>query len=881
MVATAPSKASPDVVRFLRALWRPGEVRELRVPKYNQYNQTASGYFDSLEHLAATVTRFDGVANVFVTLNPVAPDLLARATNRVRDRAESTTGDQEIDWRRWLLVDIDPVRPSGISSTATEQAAAFRVLHTLTEELTAAGWPQPLTASSGNGAYAIYAIDLPNDAESTTLIKNVLESLAVRHNAGDAHIDTAVANAARLVGLIGTLKMKGDSTPERPHRNSALISAPAGLVPVSREQLEQVASARPQAAATLLVRSRAPQRLTDLLDQGGIEYREQSPDIHGITWYHVRQCPFHEDGKPFECGVGQKLPDGAFAGHCFHPEGQDRGWQEWKIALGLEVGPRHLRSLTKPAEARTPTDFARTDAGNAELFAWTYSDEVRYDHRRKRWFRWDEHHWSADEDASVYQLAINAVRQRYLHAMSLTDLEERERQAKFAIASENRQRIEALLALAKTKPPITERGDSWDANAWLLGVRNGVLNLRTGELLSGQPGQRITRFTDIDFDSSATCPRWLQFLNEVFDDEETIRFIQKAVGYSLTGDISEQCVFTCYGTGANGKSVFLITLRDLAGTYAYNAPFSILELKNQAQIPNDVAALAGARLVTASETNDGTRLNEARLKALTGGDPITARFLYGEMFTFQPLAKIWLAVNHRPRVYDQSQGFWRRLRLVPFNQTFIGNQDKQLGAKLRRELPGILAWAVQGCLAWQDEGLEAPSSVALATETYRRDSDPLGEFIDESCVLREDVQAGANECYLSYQRWAHARGMKEKELLSSKTFGTRMTERFEKKRNGQGLIYVGIGLRSVHRSEPVEPAFVQGRVQGPESDAPFSPNSPLVNPLTQEVGETSYTTLHPTQPEEVSACAVCGGELWTFTPDGTGVCRDHLQETSP
>ncbi|HXH21600.1 MAG TPA: phage/plasmid primase, P4 family [Dehalococcoidia bacterium] len=176
-------------------------------------------------------------------------------------------------------------------------------------------------------------------------------------------------------------------------------------------------------------------------------------------------------------------------------------------------------------------------------------------------------------------------------------------------------------------------------------------------------------------------------------DEELIDFIWKAVGYSLSGDTSEQCLFICHGSGANGKSVFLGTIRALAGDYAFNAPFSTFELQNRTTIPNDVAPLASKRLVTAAETNDGTRLNEARLKALTGGDPISARFLHREYFSFIPEAKYWLAVNYRPRVDDLSYGFWRRVRLVPFTCTFIGNQDKHLAAKLVRELPGILAWS--------------------------------------------------------------------------------------------------------------------------------------------------------------------------------------------
>jgi putative DNA primase/helicase len=368
--------------------------------------------------------------------------------------------------------------------------------------------------------------------------------------------------------------------------------------------------------------------------------------------------------------------------------------------------------LNQPPLKPRLTDYAKTDAGNAELFTQLYGDRVRFDRRRRRWLLWGEHHWRTDTDGAIYRMAVEAVRQRYHAATALEDQDERQRQARFAIGSENRQRLEAMLSLAQSQIPISDAGEGWDADGWLLGVANGVIDLRSGNLMPGRPSQRITNFVPVNFDPEASCPRWLRFLDEIFGgDVALIDFIAKAVGHSLTGDISEQCVFICHGSGANGKSVFLSVLRGLAGAYVYNAPFATFELSNRNSIPNDLAALAGARLVTSSETNDGSRLNEARFKALSGGDPITARFLNAEFFTFVPEAKFWLAVNHRPRVEDLSHGFWRRVRLVPFTRTFDADQDKGLPAKLLRELPGILSWAVNGCLAWQREGLDAPPAV--------------------------------------------------------------------------------------------------------------------------------------------------------------------------
>ena len=244
------------------------------------------------------------------------------------------------------------------------------------------------------------------------------------------------------------------------------------------------------------------------------------------------------------------------------------------------------------------------------------------------------------------------------------------------------------------------------------------MNLQTGRLLNGTLSQRITRHTDVAFDPAAQCPQWERFQADIFNgDAELVTFIHRAIGYSLTGDTSEQCLFPCYGGGANGKSTFLEVVRHVLGGYAHNLPFSAFELHARSSIPNDVASIVGKRFATACETNESARFNEARVKALTGSDTISARFLYSEFFSFTPTAKIWLAFNHKPVVADDSEGFWRRIHLIPFLREFKGDAaDKDLKAKLCSEAPGILAWAVRGCLAWRTEGLQPPATVKAVTQ---------------------------------------------------------------------------------------------------------------------------------------------------------------------
>ncbi|HXH21598.1 MAG TPA: hypothetical protein VNN10_06180 [Dehalococcoidia bacterium] len=423
-----------DTLRLLHLIWREGDVREVRIPAHQRYRGVAAGWFDSPDKLAEAITEWDGFGNIFFTLNPVNPDLIARSNNRIT-RQRDTTPDGEVIRRSLLLIDIDPDRPSGISSTDAELAEARQVRDAALAFLTDTGWPEPLVAMSGNGFYLLYGLDLPNDAESTRLVKGALDELNRRFKSQAAHIDTSVYNAARIAGLIGTMKVKGDQTAERRHRRSEIIRSPEHLEPVTREQLLALGrgtDTKPAGEPPAAIRATPGRRLlVDLLREAGIEYREQPPDAAGVTWYHVRRCPFHGDGRDFECGVGQNLSSGAYAGHCFHPEGAGKGWQEWKAALGLRTGFAAL--ISTPAQVRRRlTDFPRTDSGNAELLAQLYGDRLRYDHGRGRWLLWRETKWAEDKDGEVHRLAKEAVRQRFLAASGLEDPEEKQAQAKFA-----------------------------------------------------------------------------------------------------------------------------------------------------------------------------------------------------------------------------------------------------------------------------------------------------------------------------------------------------------------------------------------------------------------------------------------------------------------
>jgi putative DNA primase/helicase len=433
-----------------------------------------------------------------------------------------------------------------------------------------------------------------------------------------------------------------------------------------------------------------------------------------------------------------------------------------------------------------------TEAGAAERFARRYGDELRYDHRRGRWLRWEHHRFVPDSDAGLTRLAIEFARCWQHDAVAtMADPDRREATIKFALRLERRDGMSNMLQLARALKPIADAGDGWDADPWLLGVSNGVVDLRDGTLRDGRPEDRITMTTGTAYDPAAECPRWEQFINEIFAPHvELVGFMQRAAGYSLTGITSEQALFLLYGTGSNGKGTYSNTLKRVLGDYAFNMPFATLESRDRAAIPNDLAALVGRRFVIASETNDGTRLNEARVKALTGSDPVTARFLHSEFFTFEPVAKFWLSVNHKPIVRDDSHGFWRRIRLVPFLRTFT--IDKTLGPALDTELTGILAWVVRGALLWQRDGLSAPAVVADATREYATESDVLADFLSDACHVDPAAEVAAATLYRHYLDWSLKHGLSDREKLTSTMFGRKVSERFQKARKARGNVYLGV-----------------------------------------------------------------------------------------
>jgi len=445
--------------------------------------------------------------------------------------------------------------------------------------------------------------------------------------------------------------------------------------------------------------------------------------------------------------------------------------------------------------------FPLTDLGNAERLIAAHGADLRFDVDSGRWLTWTGKLWQPDVTGGCDRLARQVVRSMY---DLLKDCETQEdSRALFAHIkkSESAPRLAAMVELAKFCPGVPVQSKDLDRDPWALNVLNGTLDLRTGALHPHRREDLITKLAPVEYDERATCPRWERFLEEVFaGDGELISFVQRAAGYSLSGDTSEQRFFMLHGNGSNGKSTMLTALREILADYHRKTGTDTL-LDRDASASNDIARLRGARMVSAIEARPGRKLAEALVKELTGGDAMRARFLYQEFFEFVPEFKLWLACNHLPHIDGQEYAMWRRIRLIPFKVQFQDAdaptgpyKDMMLPAKLRMEYPGILAWLVRGCLAWQSEGLGTAQAVKAATGKYREDMDVLADFFAECCVIHPDAKAKSSVLYAAYSEWAKGRG--EKYPLASRTFSQRLEERgtFEKRVWGQGKFWLGIGL---------------------------------------------------------------------------------------
>jgi putative DNA primase/helicase len=445
-------------------------------------------------------------------------------------------------------------------------------------------------------------------------------------------------------------------------------------------------------------------------------------------------------------------------------------------------------------------ELPRSDLGNSQRFAVRFGRDIRFCHPFKSWYIFNGQRWARDDKGAVVEFGKECVLRLADEASLLEFSTEQNAAFKWAGASQAHSRITGMLALVKGAVPIIP--DDFDKNPDVLNFPNGTLDLVTLEFRDHDRNDLISMVTGCNYNPAAKCPRWETFLQEIMGgNQDLIGFLQRAAGYSLTGRTGERALFLCHGGGMNGKSTFLNVLLAVLGEYGLPVEASTFCVSRGESVRNDLAALKGARLVTATEAGKGKRLDESIIKQLTGGeDKIRARFLFQEYFEFKPSCKIWWAFNSAPRITDSTDSIWTRVKLIPFSVIIAeSKRDVHLHEKLLEEAEGILVWMLDGLRGYQRIGLAEPDEVKGATKEYREEQDNLAEFFEEMCATTDPAaRCGATDLYNAYTQWTNAQGSEEK-TISIRAFGFEMNDhgfKRDREKCTRKKIYLGIRLKT-------------------------------------------------------------------------------------
>lgn len=455
----------------------------------------------------------------------------------------------------------------------------------------------------------------------------------------------------------------------------------------------------------------------------------------------------------------------------------------------------HLDTPTPITSDQSDVPNQMTDLRMAEYFTKLNTEKVRYWHEATKWIDYDGKRWKGNSPGGPFKY-IKPMLVPLIETVKLLpdDNPKKGVLLKSLIARESIAGQKSLISMAEKLPQACIATEKLDQDQWLLNCRNGTINLKTGVLQPHQHDDYITKIVDIEYDPSATCPEFKIFIAKIMDnDEELISYMQRSFGYFLTGSISEQIVQIWFGTGSNGKGVLSNVLGDLAGEYA-TAVNSFLLLQRAGgggdnNTQSELAKLPGIRVARISEIDKNSKLAEAQLKNITGGDPITCRALYHNPIVFEPTFKITLSCNYMPKIDGTDFGMWRRIHKIPFKVTIpIEEQDPNLIEKLRAELPGILNWALEGCLAWQKSGLNPPAVVINATADYKSSEDMFTSWLEDCCIVDGETKTKAKDLLQNFKEYS---GYKD---ISAKEFGTILAENGFVKSKSNGSVWKGLDL---------------------------------------------------------------------------------------
>jgi len=737
------------------------ELRALSVPCDDGIKRTFSGFFNDIGLLsqAAASLSDQGAKGVYFTPNPIKESRKTQNLNTltVGSRGKSAK-DSDIEEIRWLLIDIDPTRKAGLSATVEEKNDGKLVCQQVLRYLTNEGFPSPLLGDSGNGYHLLYRVS----GVTSEVISDFLVHLGQMFDTDGATVDRTVFNPSRIWKVYGTWPRKGDNDAARPWREAKLLNPAEVLAPVSTQQLTGILGEASTKDNSNPIFDSLVSDSFDRLDTWIAKHFPQLGDPvqwkgKGRRWV-FDVCPWDASHTDRSAYIVQ-FNDGGIAAGCLHEnckgaEKNDAGKHlGWKNLQELAGEPFDSGIVTLAASTMDSPNL--TDLGNAKRLVRWHQNELLYCPTHGAWYVYRDSHWKKDTDGEIDRRAKAVVSTIFDEVAAATGKALKKAIRRHALSSESARAINSMIRLASTEKEVAIESHRLDADPWLFNVANGTLDLRTGKLQDHDRTDYITKKSPVKYDPNATCPLWEEFLLYAMEeDQDVVDFIHRFFGYCLTGMVTEQVLLFLEGTGSNGKTTALLMMMHILGEYAIQGAPGLLLAKTGESHPTEVADLEGARFVANSEVEKGKPFAEALIKQLTGSDPVRARRMRQDFYQFMPTHKLCIAANHRPIIKGNDEGIWRRVLRIPWNRQIPAHKkDPFFLDKLKEEAPGILAKMVEGCMAWQQNGLDAPEKVTLATGAYREEMDVLADFMAEMCLLGEAQYVGMKDLYLVYAQW--------------------------------------------------------------------------------------------------------------------------------
>ena len=796
MSAPTPDKA--EILRALSILFDKDDVVEMRIIRKNK--QIDAGYFDYAhrESMAAIAEANNRNAQIYVVMNQIDPQLHSRYHNRLEQYAKDTCNDANIIKRKWLLIDCDPKRPAGTSATDNQLQEAIILSEKIFQDLSTKGFPDPVVCMSGNGSHLLYKLDIENNPENTKLIKEFLIYLSKTYDNDHVSIDKSVFNAARITKLYGTIATKGDHTKTAAHRLSHIVSVPDDIQILSPELIRSCLPVEeepaPKQSQSYSGTSTSSFNIYDFLNRAGVGYKESS--YNGGTKFVLEHCLFNHEHQAPDAVIIQ-LANGALVYKCLHNSCSDKHWKDARVFVDGER-PKckryTMQSLNNSEVSEIDIPDLLTDQRVKNYFAGCYNELVQYV-PGIGWHYWTQQRWVTDQPGGLHPFIDQMQQFLMSEAQKIEDEDARIKRRKSLLGLEMHAKQLTLISACQTVPSLITEANNLDRDTMFFNCLNGTLDLRTGILQFYNPDHLITRISNIEYDPNAECPQFIKFITWAMqDNEELVAYLQRWIGYCLTGDTSEQKLNYWYGTGSNGKTTLMNVVQELLCDYSTTADTALIMKRDNGSDTNRysmLASLRGARAVILSEVNDGEKLDEAAIKSFTGGDTVNACFKYEKFFSYKPTGKLIAFGNYKPSIRGTDYGIWRRFDLVPFKATISETEkDADLPAKLRAEMSGILAWAVRGCLDWQRIGLSAPEAIRKATDEYRKSEDVFSTWLSEYCTVAPDRKELSSILLESFKEFSGWRGM------SQKKFGSLLTDHgFESRKSNGKYFWEGLDLQ--------------------------------------------------------------------------------------